>query len=87
MRGIVVTAIRKRLQPLLISSGMTIIGTMPLLFAGGSGGDFMRTISFVVFWGVFGSLASTFLFLPAIAVRYPGAFISPSFSTAERSPS
>jgi Cu/Ag efflux pump CusA len=74
MRPIVVRAIRKRLKPLLISSGMTVIGTLPLLFSGGTGGTLMRTIAFVVFWGIIGSLASTFLVFPALAVTFPGAF-------------
>jgi multidrug efflux pump subunit AcrB len=85
MRSLVILAIRKRLKPLLISSGMTIVGTLPLLFAGGSGGAFMRTIAFVVFWGILGSLASTFLVLPALAVNFPGAFKSLRFENFERS--
>jgi multidrug efflux pump subunit AcrB len=85
MRGLVIMAIRKRLKPLLISSGMTLVGTLPLLFAGGSGGAFMRTISFVVFWGIIGSLVSTFLVLPALSVSFPGAFKALRFGTRERS--
>jgi len=78
-------AVRKRLKALLISSGMTLVGTLPLLFARGSGGVFMRTISFVVFWGIIGSLASTFFFLPALSVSFPGAFKALRFGARERS--
>jgi multidrug efflux pump subunit AcrB len=85
MRGLVVMAIRKRLKPLLISSGMTLVGTLPLLFAGGSGGAFMRAISFVVFWGILGSLASTFLVLPALSVSFPGAFKALRFGIRDKS--
>ena len=85
MRPLVVMAIRKRLKPLLTSSGMTVLGTLPLLFAAGDGGAFMRTISFVVFWGILGSLASTFLMLPALAVAFPGAFRAIRFEPNERS--
>ena len=64
---------------------MTVLGTLPLLFAAGDGGAFMRTISFVVFWGIIGSLASTFLVLPALAVAFPGAFRAIRFEPTERS--
>jgi multidrug efflux pump subunit AcrB len=83
MPSLVVMAIRKRLKPLLVSSGMTVVGTLPLLFAG-DGGVFMRTISFVVFWGILGSLASTFFVLPALAVAFPGAFRAIRFANNER---
>jgi multidrug efflux pump subunit AcrB len=84
MRGLVVMAVRRRLKALLISCGMTLVGTLPLLFSGGSSGDFMRTISFVVFWGILGSLASTFFVLPALAVSFPGAFRALRFDTRDR---
>jgi multidrug efflux pump subunit AcrB len=86
MRPLVAMAIRKRLRPLLVSSVMTVVGTLPLLFAGGSDGEFMRSISFVVFWGIPGSLASTFLLLPALACAFPGAFRVLSFENSQRSP-
>ena len=85
MTSLVVMAIRRRLKPLFVSSGMTVIGTLPLLFAGGGGGAFMRNISFVVFWGIIGSLASTFLVLPALAAAFPGAFRSLRFEKRQRS--
>ncbi len=81
----VIMAIRKRLRPLLVSSGMTVVGTLPLLFAYGGGGDFMRSIAFVVFWGILGSLASTFLLLPALAAAFPRAFKSFRIAATERS--
>ena len=83
MPSLVVMAIRKRLKPLLVSSGMTVVGTLPLLFARRRrrlhADHFLRRLL-----GDSGSLASTFLVLPALAVAFPGAFRALRFANEER---
>jgi HAE1 family hydrophobic/amphiphilic exporter-1 len=66
-------ALRLRASPLFITAVLTILGSLPLLFAGGGDG-FMRELSLVILLGVAGALVSTLFILPAVVSAFPGAF-------------
>jgi HAE1 family hydrophobic/amphiphilic exporter-1 len=71
LRMSIVFAIRKRLKPLLLTSGTTVLGTLPLLLIKSSGSQLLTPIAFVVFWGITGSLLSTIFLLPAVVKAFP----------------
>jgi multidrug efflux pump subunit AcrB len=68
-------ALRRRIRPLLITSSAAIVGTLPLLFTRAQGAGFMATLAFVVFWGIFGSLFSTLLVVPALCSLFTGPLL------------
>lgn len=55
-----------RLRPILMTSATTLLGLLPLLAATGIGSDVQRPLAAVVIGGLFTSLASTLLLLPAL---------------------
>ena len=55
-----------RLRPILMTSATTLLGLIPLLVATGIGSDVQRPLAAVVVGGIFTSLASTLLLLPAL---------------------
>jgi len=55
-----------RLRPILMTSATTLLGLLPLLAATGIGSDVQRPLAAVVVGGLFTSLASTLLLLPAL---------------------
>ena len=55
-----------RLRPILMTSATTLLGLLPLLVATGIGSDVQRPLAAVVIGGIFTSLASTLLLLPAL---------------------
>lgn len=59
-------SIRGRILPLLLTSGTTIIGTVPILLLRGYGAEFMKTISFVLILGTAGSVFNSFTITPAL---------------------
>ena len=81
----VIMAIRKRLRPLLVSSGMTVVGTLPLLFAYGGGGDFMAIDRLRGLSGHSRLARLDVLLLPALAAAFPRAFKSFRIAATERS--
>lgn len=64
-------ALRRRIRDLLLTSGTSVFGAVPLLFAGNSGENMLTALAFVVFWGILGSLVVTVFFLPAFIVAFP----------------
>jgi len=62
----VADAVLSRLSALTATSGATVLGHLPLLFAVGAGAAFMRSLAFVIIWGIVGSYAATVLFVPAL---------------------
>jgi multidrug efflux pump subunit AcrB len=62
----VADAVLSRLSALTATSGATVLGHLPLLFAAGAGAAFMRSLAFVIIWGIVGSYAATVLFVPAL---------------------
>jgi len=80
--GGVTRAVMSRLSALTATSGATVLGHLPLLFASGEGAAFMRSLAFVIIWGIVGSYAATVFLIPAlvslVAERRPGtAFAGP----------
>jgi multidrug efflux pump subunit AcrB len=67
----VVMSVRRRIRALLLTSGTTILGTVPLLLTQRGQSDFMSVLAFVVFWGILGSVLTTILFLPAVVTTFP----------------
>ncbi len=63
----IVRALRARLRPLLLTSGTTVLSSIPLLI---TSEDMARTLASIMIWGTAGSLLSTFLFLPGILVMF-----------------
>ena len=70
-RRALMSALRKRLRPLLLTSATSVLGVLPLLAAAGGGSSFLAVVAFVIFWGVVGSLLSALVFLPALAAAFP----------------
>jgi multidrug efflux pump subunit AcrB len=64
--GAVADAVLSRLSALTATSGVTVLGHLPLLFAAGEGAAFMRSLAFVIIWGIAGSYAATVLLVPAL---------------------
>jgi multidrug efflux pump len=62
----VADAVLSRLSALTATSGATVLGHLPLLFAAGAGAAFMRSLAFVIIWGIVGSYAATVLLVPAL---------------------
>jgi multidrug efflux pump subunit AcrB len=62
----VTDAVLSRLSALTATSAVTILGHVPLLFAAGEGAGFMRSLAFVIIWGIAGSYAATILLVPAL---------------------
>jgi multidrug efflux pump subunit AcrB len=62
----VTEAVVSRLSALTATSGVTILGHLPLLFAAGQGASFMRSLAFVIIWGIAGSYAATIFVIPAL---------------------
>jgi multidrug efflux pump subunit AcrB len=62
----VTDAVLSRLAALTATSGATVFGHLPLLFAAGEGAAFMRSLAFVIIWGIVGSYAATVLLVPAL---------------------
>jgi HAE1 family hydrophobic/amphiphilic exporter-1 len=74
----VTKAVLSRLAALTATSGATVLGHLPLLFAQGDGAAFMRSLAFVIIWGIVGSYAATVLLIPAlIGVAADGAGLVP----------
>jgi multidrug efflux pump subunit AcrB len=59
-------AILSRLSALSATSAVTVLGHLPLLFAAGEGAAFMRSLAFVIIWGIVGSYAATILLVPGL---------------------
>jgi multidrug efflux pump subunit AcrB len=62
----VTDAVMSRLSALTATSAVTILGHLPLLFAAGEGAAFMRSLAFVIIWGIAGSYAATVFLIPAL---------------------
>jgi multidrug efflux pump subunit AcrB len=62
----VADAVLSRLSALTATSAVTVLGHIPLLFAAGEGAAFMRSLAFVIIWGIAGSYAATVLLVPAL---------------------
>ncbi len=62
----VTQAVISRLAALTATSGVTVLGHLPLLFAPGDGAAFMRSLAFVIIWGIVGSYVATVLLIPAL---------------------
>jgi multidrug efflux pump subunit AcrB len=67
-----VLSIRRRMRALLFTSVTTILGTLPLLLTQGKTPGLIATLSFIVFWGILGSVVTSIFFLPAIISLAPG---------------
>jgi multidrug efflux pump subunit AcrB len=62
----VTKAVLSRLSALTATSAVTVLGHLPLLFAAGEGAAFMRSLAFVIIWGIVGSYLATILLVPAL---------------------
>lgn len=61
-------AIKRRLQPILISTSTTIFGLAPLVLTAGEGTELYRGVGIVVLTGIFVSTLISLTFLPAVLV-------------------
>lgn len=61
-------AIRRRLQPILISTSTTIFGLAPLVLIPGEGTELYRGVGIIVLSGIFVSTLISLTFLPAVLV-------------------
>ena len=55
-----------RLKPLVLTSGTTVIGSVPLLIAAGGVTGFSGTLAFVIIFGVTAAVLASLLFLPVL---------------------
>jgi HAE1 family hydrophobic/amphiphilic exporter-1 len=62
----IIRAVRRRLPPMLLTSGSTLLGSLPLLFLAGRTGSPCDSPAFILVWGMAGSLPATFFFYPAL---------------------
>lgn len=68
------TAISSRLKPLLLTSGTTIFGTLPLLLSSQGSFNLLNTLSYIMLFGILGSIYTSLVFLPALARKWPKGF-------------
>ncbi len=59
-------AARQRLKPILITSGTTLLGAVPMLFFGGIGSNLFGPLAFTIFWGMLGSTGMTLFSVPLV---------------------
>jgi HAE1 family hydrophobic/amphiphilic exporter-1 len=80
-------ALRKWIQPLLITSCAAGVGMLPLLFTRVQGKSFTSALAFVMLWGVLGSLFSMLFILPSLCSLFPALLrrASPESSRGEAS--
>ncbi|HEC61230.1 MAG TPA: efflux RND transporter permease subunit [bacterium] len=71
-------ALRKRFRPLVLTTGSTLLGLVPLFLSWGAASGMLHKLAFTVFWGILGSalaalfiLPGVFLFFPALTKRWP----------------
>jgi HAE1 family hydrophobic/amphiphilic exporter-1 len=62
----VMTAVRLRLRPILMTSLSLIIGLMPMAFASGSGAEWKNGLAWVVIGGLTSSMFLTLIIVPTI---------------------
>lgn len=55
---------RRRLRPILMTSGTTILGMLPLAFGGGSGGEIQAALARAVIGGLMVSTTITLILIP-----------------------
>ncbi|MEW5816481.1 MAG: efflux RND transporter permease subunit, partial [Spirochaetota bacterium] len=68
----IILSIRSRLKSMLLTSGTTILGTLPLVFTSGGEAAFTSSLAFVVLWGILGSLSASIGLLPSIILCSSG---------------
>ncbi len=69
-REAVVTAAKRRLRPILITSLTTILGMMPIAFGFGEGGKVLQPLGIAVSGGMWISMLLTIFFVPALHGLY-----------------
>jgi len=85
VRSAVLRSLRNRLRPLLLTSGTTLLGVLPLLIMGESGTSLLTALAFVVFWGIIGSLFTAMVLLPALTAVFPRLIALSAAAKAEGS--
>ena len=68
----VLKAISTRLKTLLLTSGTTILGTVPLLLSSRGDFSFFNALAFIMLFGILGSLYASLVFLPAFVRLWSG---------------
>ncbi|HEQ72117.1 MAG TPA: efflux RND transporter permease subunit [Spirochaetia bacterium] len=71
VEGPILYSLRRRIRDLLLTSGTSVFGALPLLILQSGGEGILASLAFVVFWGIIGSLAVTLFFLPAVISTFP----------------
>ncbi len=66
VRQAVFEGCRLRVRPLLMTTGTTLLGLLPMLYATGSGSEIQKPLVAVVFGGLVSSLALTLIILPVL---------------------
>ena len=61
-----ILAVRCRAKTLLLTSGTSIAGALPVIFLTGYGSDFMKTVAWVFVLGSAGSVITSFTLVPAL---------------------
>ncbi len=64
------SALAARFNPLFLSSGTSVIASLPILFSSKGLSDFPSALALVIALGLLGSFLGSFLFLPAIAETF-----------------
>ncbi len=59
-------ALAQRFNPLFLSSGTSVIASVPILFSSRPFADFPSALAIIITLGILGSFVGSFLFLPAI---------------------
>ena len=68
----VTRACRTRLRPIIMTGATTLVGVLPMLFAGGSGSELWRPLAVSVFFGLLFSLPVTLLLIPNMTLALLG---------------
>ncbi len=75
-------SLRKRIVPMFLTSGSTLLGLIPLFLNRTASAGLVHNLAFVVFWGVFGSIITSLIVIPAVLAAFT-VFTRRSFSQSD----
>lgn len=67
----IIFSLRKRILPMLLTSGSTLLGLIPLFLNNSDSSDLLHSLAFIVFWGILGSLFTSIFLLPGWIKIFP----------------
>jgi HAE1 family hydrophobic/amphiphilic exporter-1 len=67
----IIFSLRKRILPMLLTTGSTLLGLIPLFLNKSDSSDLLHSLAFIVFWGILGSLFTAIFLIPGLIKTFP----------------